>query len=256
MTKIYTPSTNNTVENTYTISVRGKTDREPIVDFINRCFSIIPIEKIESVFGFVEHSTLYGGRFFQARQLSDTDVKQLNEMGLGIRIPLTNHFASKDELEENRTFLKKYHHPLNSVICTNDDLATWIRHEYSDYDIEASVIKNITKLDQIDEALKIYDTVVLPMASNDDDALLDSIVDKSRIRLFANAGCAYTCPARICYKSFSKFNKTLSGELKCSQDHKERAMKGMIDFDLAPLREKGFHKFKLLQARVGNGTGY
>ena len=89
-----------------------------------------------------------------------------------------------------------------------------------------------------------------------DDDFLDNIQEKSRIRLFGNAGCAYTCPARICYKSFSKFNKSGKGELKCSQDAKSRPMKGMIDFDLERLREKGFHKFKLLQARVGNGTGY
>jgi len=94
------------------------------------------------------------------------------------------------------------------------------------------------------------------MTANDDDKLLDEISEKNRIRLFANGGCAYTCPARVCYKSFSKFNKMGSGELKCSQDVKDRAIKGMIDFDLERLRDKGYSKFKLLQARKSNETGY
>ena len=93
------------------------------------------------------------------------------------------------------------------------------------------------------------------MATND-DALLDSIPDKSRIRLFANAGCAYTCPAKICYKSISKINKFKGGEFKCSQSVKERESMGMIDFDLERLQAKGFHKFKLLRAKLGNHTGY
>jgi len=255
------PSIINTIKptrniSTYTISARGKTDKEPALDFINRCFGVVPIAQIESLFGFVEHSTLYGGRFYQMSQLSEADVKQLNEIGLGLRMPLTNHFATRQEFQENLPILKKYHNPLNSVICTNDDLALWIKEEFPDYDVEASVIKNITNLEDIEDALTLYDTVVLPMAANNDDKLLNNITDKDRIRLFANAGCAYTCPAKICYKSFSKYNKTGSGELKCSQEHKQRQMQGMIDFDLQQLRNMGFSKFKLLQARVGNGTGY
>lgn len=253
---------NNTiVENkeplsTYTVSGRGKTDKEPALDFLERCFGSVPLSKIESIFGFVEPSTLYGGRFYQMRQISDYDATSLNEIGIGVRIAFTNHFASRDEYLENRALLKKYYNPLNSIICTNDDLALWIKDEFTDYDVEASVIKNITNLEQVNEALTLYDTVVLPMAANDDNDFLNSIDDKNRIRLFANAGCAYTCPAKICYKSFSKFNKTGVGELKCSQNAKDRPMKGMIDFDLALLKAKGFSKFKLLQARVGNGTGY
>jgi hypothetical protein len=249
-------TTSNDTLSTYTLSARGKTIREPVLDFINRCFSNVPRSQIESLFGFAEHSTLYGGRFYQQSQLSEDDVRSLNRHGMGIRIALTNHFATPKEYKENLTLLKKYHHPLNSVICTNDDLASWIKNDFENYDIEASVIKNINNFELLDEALTLYDTVVLPMASNDNDSFLDNIEQKSRIRLFANGGCAYTCPARICYKSFSKYNKTGQGELKCSQNVKDRPMKGMIDFDLELLKAKGFHKFKLLQAQIGNGTGY
>jgi len=242
--------------NTYTISARGKLIQEPITSFIDKNFGSVPIEKIESVFGFVEQSSLYGGRAFYVPQLSNENVLELNSMGIGLRIPFTNHFANEEEYQNNKKLLSNYHHPLNSIICTNDNLASWIKRDFPDYDIEASVIKNFSNIEQIDEALEIYNTLVLPMSANDDDKLLNSIVDKSRIRLFANAGCAYTCPAKICYKSFSKFNKKGQGEMKCSQIIKERQMKGLIDFDIEKLANMGFHKFKLLRGRAGNQTGY
>ena len=109
---------------------------------------------------------------------------------------------------------------------------------------------------KLEQALHCYDTVVLPMASNNDMKLLEAIEDKDRIRLFANAGCALTCPSRICYRSVSKINKFCGGEWQCSQPLKDRDIKGMIDFDLEPLNRLGYHRFKLLRARPGNMTGY
>ena len=253
---------NNQIQNidpiisTYTVSVRGKSRAEPILQYLSRNFSALPLKQIESVFGFVERTNLYGGRIFERPQLSNGDVIQLNKMGIGVRIPLTNHFASEEDYIKTTLMLSKYHNSLNSIICTNDNLAVWIREEFPRYEIEASVIKNLSSLSQIEDALDIYNTVVLPMAINDDDALLDSIPDKSRIRLFANAGCAYTCPAKICYKSISKINKFKGGKFKCSQSVKERESIGMIDFDLERLQAKGFHKYKLLRTKLGNHTGY
>lgn len=246
----------NTPKSTYTISARGKADHQSVIKFLKQHFAAVPLGQVESVFGFVEPSTLYGGRFYLMRQLSERDTGLLADHGIGLRIPFTNHFATKEEFDANRPLLAKYHHKRNSIICTNDDLAYWIKQEYPDYDIEASVIKNLLKPEQIEEAFGLYDTLVLPMVLNDDEAFLAALAQKDRIRLFANAGCAYTCPARICYKSISKFNKGQGGEFKCSQDLKAREMQGMIDFDLQRLRNLGFHKFKLLRARAGDQTGY
>ena len=246
----------NTPKSTYTISARGKADHQSVIKFLKQHFAAVPLGQVESVFGFVEPSTLYGGRFYLMRQLSERDTGLLADHGIGLRIPFTNHFATKEEFDANRFLLAKYHHKHNSIICTNDDLAYWIKQEYPDYDIEASVIKNLLKPEQIEEAFGLYDTLVLPMVLNDDEAFLAALAQKDRIRLFANAGCAYTCPARICYKSISKFNKGQGGEFKCSQDLKAREMQGMIDFDLQRLRNLGFHKFKLLRARAGDQTGY
>ena len=155
------------------------------------------------------------------------------------------------------TILEKHYRPGNSVIITNDDLAKWVRRDFPNYRVEASVIKNINTLKKVEKAYSIYDTVILPMEANEDEALLLSLPEKERIMLFANAGCAMTCPSKICYTGVSKANKEGDTSLwKCSQSLKPRDILGMMDFDLDYLQELGFHRFKLLRSRPGQMTGF
>ena len=241
----------------FTISARGKASAEPIQRFIKNNYSHIPLEQIDSFFGFTEASTLYGGRFFSVTELSRYDVRSLYRMNINVRLPITNHIATPEEYEENQPFLEKYHRPGNSLIITNDELAGWIRSDFPDYRLEASVIKNINTVKKVDEAFGIYDTVILPMKSNDDEELLRAIDNKKNITLFANAGCAYTCPSKICYPSISKANKVGDNSLfRCSQKLKERNTIGMFDFDLDYLQSLGFDRFKLLRPRKGDMTGF
>jgi hypothetical protein len=241
---------------TYTISARGKAPEAPVFAFIRNQYGNVPLREIDSLFGFVEQSTLYGGRAFLRRELSDRDVYQLNNAGIGVRLVMSNHYVERDEYIRNRPLLEKYHRPLNSVIVTNDDLAMWIRDDFPQYKVDASVIKNIKTHRKIDETLKLYDSVVLPMRLNEDLEFLDKIEAKDRITLFANAGCALTCPAKLCYLSISKINKGKGGEFECSQPVKKRKLEGMVDFPLQPFVDLGFRRFKLLRARPGSMTGF
>lgn len=241
---------------TYTISARGKSPAAPIFAYLRNNYGHIPLREIESLFGFVERSTLYGGRPFKRPDLTERDVFQLNNAGIGIRLAMSNHYIEREEYEQNRPLLQKYHRHPNSVIVTNDDLALWIREDFPEYQIDASVIKNIKTHRKIDEALKLYDSVVLPMPVNNDFEFLKKIEVKKRITLFANAGCALTCPSRICYPSISKMNKGQGGKLQCSQPIKQREMLGMVDFPLQPYVDIGFRKFKLLRGRPGGMTGF
>lgn len=119
------------------------------------------------------------------------------------------------------------------------------------------MIKNINTLKKLEKAFEIYHEVVLPMTANEDLPFLQSIPEPQRITLFANAGCAFTCPAKICYVSTSKLNKGTPGaEFQCSQDIKERDQIGMIDFTLEPLVDLGFRSFKLLRSSPGRTTGF
>jgi len=246
----------------FTISARDKKAGEPIQRFLRENFSEIPVEQVESFFGFTTFSSLYGGRIWDSSllngaELSNYDLRSMYKMNINLRLPLTNHDASLDEYKENIPFLEKYYRPGNAIITTNEDLARWIRSDFPDYHLEASVIKNINSLEKIAAAAKIYDTVVLPMSCNQDEALLESIEDKSIIRLFANAGCALTCPSKMCYPSVSKAIKLNDPSLfKCSQELKHRELLGMIDFDLDHLQAMGFNRFKLLRSRKNGMTGH
>lgn len=242
---------------TFTVSMRGKHESIFVADYLQQCFPNVALDNIDSVFGFVERCSLYGGRAFKHPQLSDRDVQWLHDHNIGLRIPLTNHFVKRYEYDFYKSFLSKYHHPLNSIIITQDKLAQWIKTDFPLYTLEASVIKNIDTVAKLEKAWIFFDTVVLPMSCNDDIVFLQSIKQKNRIRLFANAGCAYTCPSRICYRSFSQINKFVSDAVpQCSMPLKERDVKGMIDFDLQPLIEMGFHQFKLLREQLTKQTGY
>ena len=241
----------------FTVSARGKPPEVPVFRFLRRHFGFLQLAAIGSMFGFVERSTLYGGRKFVGRELTERDVAQLNNAGIGIRLPLSNHFVSMGEYEANMPLLEKYHQKSNSVIVANDDLARWLRKDFPLYRIDASVIKNINTSQKLDKALEIYDEVVLPMTSNENLPFLESIEEKDRVTLFANAGCAFTCPSRTCYVSVSRFNKGDSRQpFVCSQSSKEREQLGMIDFELQPLRDLGFRSFKVLRPAPGMMTGF
>ena len=241
---------------TYTVSARGKPPGVPVFAYLRKNYGNVPLREIDSLFGFVERSMLYGGRVFLRRELSERDVFQLNNAGIGVRLPMTNHYVKREEYLENKRLLKKYHQPGNSVICTNDELAQWIRDDFPDYRLDASVIKNLKSREKIEEAWELYDSVVLPMSVNEDLEFLEQLEDKDKITLFANAGCALTCPSKICYVATSKQNKGEDPGPVCSQDLKPRDLHGMVDFPLEPYIKLGFHRFKLLRARPGSVTGF
>ena len=257
----------------YTVSARGKSLQLPVMEYLEEQFGSIPLGQIDSVFGFLEPSTMYSGRPFMRSQLSDEDVKSMNEAGIGMRIPFSNHYVSEKEYESHRAMLEKYHRKDNSLICTNDQLAGWVRRDYPLYQVEASVLKEIDSLDKIEKALEIYDYVILPMFLNYKDDFLSSIPWKHKITLFGNAGCALSCPNRKCYEYISRVNKDLAMQKAfgrqliflyrlgfpihwCSHRLKPRNLKGLTDFDLEHLYSLGFRRFKMLREHKSRRTGY
>ena len=232
----------------YTISGREKSGNEGIISYLQRVHKNIPLHEIDSVFAFTEASSLYGGRRFVGPELLPDDIQALYDNSIGFRIPFTNNYVETDEYNRNILYLDKYHRPGNSIILVNDQLSHWIKEDFPEYKIEASIIKNINSHDKINKALELYDTVVLPTSINEDLEFLDKIEEKQRITLFAFAGCGLNCPAKICYPSISKFNK-FNGytDFECSQPLKNREMRGKVDFDLALYVSMGFDRFKLIE---------
>ncbi len=257
----------------YTISARGKKHRQPVKDYFNKYFPNIPLNKIDSIFGFVERTSLYSGRPFLSRQISDKDYKFLQENNIGLRIPFTNHYVSQKEYQKYKPLLEKYHKKGNSLIITNDDFVKWVKNDFPLYKIEASILKEIDSLDKVNKAFELYDTIVLPMNVNYNTELLNSIEQKDRITLFGNAGCALTCPNRICYDYISKRNKILGSSniiirliyyyysffirrKWCMQKVKPRNLHGLKDLDIDNYYKMGFTRFKMLREHKGRKSGY
>jgi hypothetical protein len=241
----------------YTISARGKSEQIPMLMFLYRNFQNLNMENVDSVFGFLEFNPLYGGRSFIQRQISDQDVRFLYNQGIGVRIPLTNSYVSREEYIACKPFLTKYHRKGNSIITTIDSLAEWIRLDYPQYNIEASVIKGIDSQEKINTALELYDTVILPMKFCIEYDFLSALVNKEKITLFANAGCAYNCPAKVCYDTISKQNKRDGQSIttpSCSKKFAPRESLGLVDFDIPKLYSLGFKRFKLLRSTLDKQT--
>ena len=81
---------------TFTVSARNKPPEQPILTYLRRHYGNIPLYEIDSVFGFVEKSSLYGGRGFTKRELSHRDVTSLNNANIGLRIPMSNHYVERE----------------------------------------------------------------------------------------------------------------------------------------------------------------
>jgi hypothetical protein len=192
-------------------------------------------------------SKLYGGRSFNAyHSLSDQHVRELSQNGIGVALNLTNHYFDVKSYKESLGMLERFHAAHNSIIITNDELARNIKIDFPKYQLKASIIKNLNSLVKIEKAYLIYDYVTLPMDVNDDIAFLYRIPEKKRIILFANANCAYYCPARTCYLGFSQYNRGEKVTSRCSKSRISRVDSGPVYFDVVRLREMGFSQFKLV----------
>ena len=232
---------------TYTVSARRKKLDTPIEKWITQRYSKV-VGKIESVFGFLERVPIYGGRAFRDSELSDSDVQWMYDNNIGLRIPTSgNSWKNYGTLIP---FLDKYHRAGNSLIIVDDDFCDWVKVNFPLYKLEASVIKNIHTLEEIDTVLQKYDTVTLPMYCNDLPELLTSITDKSRIRLFANCRCAYKCKTFVCYDAISKFNAKVTEPFDpapCKNPNKSPEDYG--EFDVEKLITMGFNNFKLIPTK-------
>lgn len=232
----------------FIVSARAITPDVSVIDYLKLHYIYVRLECIEQVFGTVTMpSRLYGGRTYQPyHSLTEKHLVELAEHGIGVGLNLTNHFFDRESYEASLGLLERFHVEKNAVIITNDELAENIRTDFPKYTLKASIIKNITTLKELERAYRRYDQVTLPMDKNDDDAFLKQIPDKKRVILFANANCAYSCPARTCYLGFSQHNRGDAITSGCSRNSIPRLDQGLVFFDAEKLSAMGFSRFKLI----------
>lgn len=238
----------------YTVTSRDIVPYLTIREYINLLFPFILLDQVESLFGFTtEFSPLYGGRpFHRDNALATHHLAEMMELGVHLTLNLTNHFFSQKVWEATLPLLERHHKKGNAIICVNDRLAQKIRVEFPAYTLKASMIKNLNTLRKINQALDLYDDVVIPMEKNDDTDFLESLPDKKRMVLFGVAACAYNCPLRSCYLETSQEMQGRKTTVSCSQTTHPRRQLGKVIFDINRLYTIGFRQFKLIPVKRKN----
>lgn len=232
----------------FEVSTRHISPAFNAVDYLKINYIYLAIEQIKSVFGnTVYPSRFYGGRSYQLeRSLTDAHLEQLEQQGIHLTLTLTGLYFDKKVYQANLPFLQRLYKPGNAIVCANDELAVRLRQDFPDFLLKASLVKNLDTLAKVNKALHLYDRVVIPMNCNDDDAFLSSLPDKSRIVLFANANCAYNCPARTCYRAISRASWGKEKKGGCSKKKIPRKDEGTVFFNVEKLAKMGFHHFKMV----------
>lgn len=219
-----------------------------IIKYLKLTYIYLELDQIDCVFGHTDFpSRLYGGRPIRHDYaLTEVQVERLAENRISISLTLSNHYFDQTSYEETRPLLRRYHKRGNSIVCTNDELACRIKDEFPDYELKASVIKNINTLEKVTEALQLYDKITIPMDKNDDSDFLQAMPSKERIILFANGTCAYTCPDRTCYEGISQQIAGKAVRSGCSKQRVPRQDRGTVFFDIQKFGTMGYSYFKLI----------
>jgi hypothetical protein len=265
----------------YSIPFRGRLPYDPFEVHLTKQLARVGIidnnyetlyKSVDSVYGFIGPTPLNGGRSNFNNEIVQRDFSIALENKIKVRMPLTTTKATRDAYEHHTT--KDVLHFLNDfnggVVVYDDKLANWIREDFPNVSIEASAIKCLDTLDKIEEALKLYTTICLPvkMSKNNDD-ILNEVSDKSRVRLFATNECSSNCPKWTCYHMISRMsaNNLLEHEGNeekmteerdnyfCSKSilNKDGTQKypradwwedGMV-FDIEHLNSIGYNRFKI-----------
>lgn len=237
------------------VSARRKSTDISMLHYITQEYPFLTLDQIESVFGFAEFNSMYGGKLWRAIEVTPEDLIWMYDNNIGYRIPLTNLRTTEQDYEDNRPFLEKYHRKGNSIITVHDWMADRIHNDYPEYTVEASVIKNVKTYNEIITALTHFDTLVPGQVCHEDLKLLESLPDKNRIRLFMQIGCALYCNTHICYTAYSRFNRKESTPLLCATNLEKDAPEHHItQFDFNKFLELGFTKFKAHKPEIIRGN--
>jgi len=227
----------------FSVSCRNKPTVLPVRDFLKSEYGFLRYDQIDTVYGFTKDLVpLYGGRSFKKDfVLSDDDLSNMYEDGIGLRLPLSNSLVTYEDYKASKSFLKLHHRKGNDVIITVKKLAEWIREDFPLYTIDCSTIKNY-RPNQIDNSFKdgLYDNTVLSARFNHDPEIAN-IKNKDKVIVFVNSKCGWTCQTPTCYMQVSQHNKGLDETFTCSED----GSTNKVIFDLKYYVDLGFSHFKL-----------
>src|SRR5579871_5525579 len=117
----------------YSLTISARRNRDSIAQFLHENFFHVPLDRIDSIFGFSQGCRLYGGRRFSRPELSSDDISWMYTKNIGYRIPLSNMIVTQVDYESEKAFLERHHRKGNSVIVVKDGLAQSIRRDFPLY---------------------------------------------------------------------------------------------------------------------------
>jgi len=218
----------------------------------------LPIDRIDSVFGFIdEYAPLYGGRVWNKADsgISVKKIEAMNRFGIGFGLAMSNKFFNDEAYEVSKKVIEMMpKSDLNYIIITNDTLSRKVREDFPDMHQKLSCIAEVDNVEEIYKKLELYDIVTLHVDQNLRDEFLRLIPEsiKSKIVLFGIGQCATYCRHKICYTSVSLSNlKQKHNCISCIKKLDEKNGKEPLDvpfhvpFDLRDSRFDGFEIFKL-----------
>lgn len=157
---------------------------------------------IGSVYGSFPSAIWNGGRVVLGPLVGREEIKNCYRAFNNIGIPLRHTFTNG--LIDDKLCYDQYCNQImllgdnkfNQVLVKSEELETYIRRTYPDYDVLSSTTKRILSVSDLEkEASKDYKLTVIDYALNRDPDIF-FLKDKSKYEILVNAYCIDNCPRR------------------------------------------------------------
>ena len=236
------------MRNNAKISVSGRAKQPDIIigEYIKEKYPEIDIADVDYVFGFREENPMNGGRDWVGEEITDRDLSWMYDNGIGLKLPLSNQFTTEEDYTQFKWLFEKYHRKGNAIIASHNWMAERIKNDFPDYQVEASTLMKISTLDELANALTVFDVACpWPMFFCKDE-ILANVPDKSRVRLFSRMFCGATCANPVCYISSSKKNRHSKAVVVCSArgDDRNGTMPETTEYNVEHYIDLGYTLFK------------
>lgn len=233
--------------------------------FLDKPFLIEEDVRFSSSFDSFPNMIWNGGRVSIGPIVSESEVKDIiayyNEKSVKLNFTFTNSLLTKNHLHDEfgNFVLDAGHNANNSIIVYSDLLYTYIKKNYPKYKCILSVTKANNNIDFINQALPLYDLVVLPPDLSKNYMLLEQINDLSKIEVLVNNYCIKDCPFsaehyRITSEAQMKMDPRIEEEYKknkpCSLNKNGLYPNLLSNDNINILYKMGIQNFKL-SGRLG-----
>ena len=160
-----------------------------------------PDVRIESAYGSFPHFDLNGGRSYYGTHVKQKEMEEafshLSEFNIFPRIVCTNQLVTKKDLNDSYTkrVLKTAAKYNGQAIVYLDEIGKAIKETYG-MPLILTTNRHLKTPQEVNEACKIYDTVVFNYNYHKDESFLVQLEHPEQIEIMANEMCPINCSYR------------------------------------------------------------